>query len=68
MHDEVQVASPCIRHCCLDGDDVCVGCYRTLSEILDWSYCNSKERQQILARCKQRKIKGNRNTNCGGKQ
>jgi predicted Fe-S protein YdhL (DUF1289 family) len=28
--------SPCIRHCCLDEKDICLGCRRTLDEILNW--------------------------------
>ncbi|EGR4199847.1 DUF1289 domain-containing protein [Vibrio cholerae] len=22
--------SPCVRHCCLDDKDICIGCVRTL--------------------------------------
>lgn len=29
--------SPCIRRCTLDPDDECVGCGRTLDEILGWA-------------------------------
>ena len=29
-------ASPCVRNCCLDDDDVCLGCGRRLDEILAW--------------------------------
>nr|WP_254619459.1 DUF1289 domain-containing protein [Vibrio metschnikovii] len=25
--------SPCVRHCCLDDKDICIGCGRTLDEI-----------------------------------
>ncbi|WP_339411524.1 DUF1289 domain-containing protein [Pseudomonas sp. EA_35y_Pfl2_R5] len=32
-----EVASPCRRQCCLDDQDICLGCGRTLQEILDWS-------------------------------
>ncbi|NOU49401.1 DUF1289 domain-containing protein [Pseudoalteromonas sp. JBTF-M23] len=54
--DEV-VDSPCIRHCCLDDKDICVGCFRTLSEILVWSKADTTLRRKILARCEQRKLK-----------
>ncbi|MFZ1295916.1 MAG: DUF1289 domain-containing protein, partial [Pseudomonadales bacterium] len=29
-------ASPCIRHCTLDEADICIGCGRSLQDILDW--------------------------------
>ncbi|MGD8170759.1 DUF1289 domain-containing protein [Vibrio sp. TRT 21S02] len=46
--------SPCIRQCCLDEDDVCVGCYRTLGEILAWHQLSSNERHEVLQQCEHR--------------
>ena len=43
------VASPCVRNCCLDHDDVCLGCFRTLDEILAWGGSGAPEREAILA-------------------
>ena len=44
-------ASPCIRICRLDGDDVyCVGCLRTLDEIRRWSLLDEGGRRAILNR------------------
>ncbi|WP_226684869.1 DUF1289 domain-containing protein [Shewanella indica] len=51
-----RVDSPCIRHCCLDLQDVCLGCFRTLEEILDWHQATDSERQAILERCRQRQV------------
>jgi predicted Fe-S protein YdhL (DUF1289 family) len=48
-------ASPCVRNCCLDQHDVCVGCFRTLREIRDWYTADSAERWRILECCKQRR-------------
>jgi uncharacterized protein len=42
------VASPCIRNCCLNEEDVCLGCFRLLPEIVGWSDADSTERQVIL--------------------
>jgi predicted Fe-S protein YdhL (DUF1289 family) len=42
--------SPCIRHCTLDAQDVCVGCRRTLDEILRWTTMTAAERQAVMAR------------------
>lgn len=49
-------ASPCVRECCLDNrNDTCVGCFRTLDEITGWHAADAAEREQILARCAQRR-------------
>jgi predicted Fe-S protein YdhL (DUF1289 family) len=43
-----QVPSPCVRNCCLDQQDVCLGCGRSLDEIRVWSEAGDAERQAIL--------------------
>lgn len=48
-------ASPCVRNCCLDQQDVCVGCFRTLREIRDWYTASADERRVILANCAKRR-------------
>ncbi|CRZ55407.1 Predicted Fe-S protein [Vibrio cholerae] len=40
--------SPCVRHCCLDDKDICIGCGRTLDEIRRWSSATNSEKQEIL--------------------
>jgi len=42
------VTSPCIRNCCLDENDICLGCYRSLTEICAWGEANNAVRQKIL--------------------
>jgi len=42
------VESPCIRRCCLDEHDVCLGCFRSMVEICAWSGANSEERKRVL--------------------
>ncbi len=49
--------SPCIRNCCLDNDDICMGCYRSLREILIWQAASAEEKQKILHNCAERKQK-----------
>ncbi|WP_105168456.1 DUF1289 domain-containing protein [Pseudoalteromonas sp. T1lg23B] len=49
------VESPCVRNCCLNDKDICLGCGRTLAEILAWGKADTVQRQHILARGKQRK-------------
>ena len=41
-------SSPCVRRCCLDRNDVCVGCFRTLAEILAWGGSANDEERQLI--------------------
>jgi predicted Fe-S protein YdhL (DUF1289 family) len=50
------LASPCIRRCCLDDDDVCMGCGRSLEEIMVWSHSSDEDKAAILARSRQRAL------------
>ena len=45
---DVLIASPCISICALDENDVCVGCYRSATEITRWSQADNTERHAIL--------------------
>ena len=45
------IPSPCVRNCCLDDNDVCLGCFRTITEICGWSAASEAEKAEILARC-----------------
>lgn len=49
QHDE-DIKSPCVRNCCLDDADICVGCGRTLQEILVWGSAKPEEKRRILNR------------------
>lgn len=44
------IASPCIRNCCLDEHEICLGCGRSLDEIRDWGSAPDSERRRILDR------------------
>ena len=48
------VTSPCVRDCCLDEADVCMGCGRTLQDILRWHAASDEEREAILVAAKVR--------------
>lgn len=41
------LTSPCIRCCCLDDDNICLGCHRTLEEITEWGSADNPRRQDI---------------------
>jgi len=45
-----QIKTPCIRVCTMDPErDVCLGCCRTLDEILRWGDMSDAERDRIMA-------------------
>jgi predicted Fe-S protein YdhL (DUF1289 family) len=46
--DAEAIESPCIRRCCLDSQDICLGCGRTLDEILAWGNAPADERRAII--------------------
>jgi hypothetical protein len=48
------LASPCIRNCCLDEGNVCMGCGRTLAEIVAWGTANDADKAAILERSRER--------------
>jgi len=47
--------SPCIRNCCLDDDDTCLGCFRSLQEIKEWTIVDDHRRRVILGNARQRR-------------
>ena len=48
------IASPCIRQCTLNDDDVCVGCGRHLEEIKQWTVVDPERQLQIINAAEQR--------------
>ena len=48
------LASPCVRNCCLDDDNICLGCGRSLDEIVSWSAADDAEKRAILDRSRLR--------------
>jgi hypothetical protein len=49
------IASPCVRNCCLDEQEVCLGCGRSLDEIKLWSEAGDTERLRILEQAARRR-------------
>lgn len=43
-----KVRSPCVSVCALDADDVCIGCHRTVDEIMRWTRMTNDERREVL--------------------
>ena len=51
MTSEEALRTPCIGQCCLDNNDICVGCKRHIEEITGWHGADKQQRQAILIRC-----------------
>ena len=49
------IDSPCVRNCCLNEDDQCLGCFRSIEEIINWSSSDNDTRRLILRHCEQRR-------------
>jgi predicted Fe-S protein YdhL (DUF1289 family) len=48
------LASPCVRNCCLDEHNVCMGCGRALDEIVAWGSASDRDKAAILERSRER--------------
>jgi len=54
-----EVASPCIRNCCLNQQDICLGCFRHLDEIIGWRSFSVEKKQLVLANSVKRQKSNN---------
>jgi predicted Fe-S protein YdhL (DUF1289 family) len=48
MESASPASTPCIRACTLDRANVCIGCHRTLDEIVRWREFDEVERQRLM--------------------
>ena len=55
------ISSPCVRNCCLDEQDICLGCGRSIEEIIRWGDADDKEKLQILVVSKKRMVARDKN-------
>jgi predicted Fe-S protein YdhL (DUF1289 family) len=51
---EDTIKSPCTRHCTLNEDDICVGCFRSLNDILNWQTSSNQEKADIVEKALKR--------------
>lgn len=49
------IESPCVRNCCLNDDDICLGCGRSLQEITRWSASSDADKQITLIAAAERR-------------
>ncbi len=44
------IVTPCIKVCIVDGESgLCMGCYRTLTEVAGWTRLSDAERAAVMA-------------------
>lgn len=51
------ISSPCVNNCCLNPENLCVGCLRHIDEILRWGNASNDEKRNILQQVEERKRK-----------
>ncbi|MEM8499138.1 MAG: DUF1289 domain-containing protein [Pseudomonadota bacterium] len=54
MSDSEDVPSPCVQICCLDVNDICIGCFRTSDEIREWTLFSNEAKKEIIKLTHQR--------------
>lgn len=52
--NEQTVKSPCVSVCALDGEDICVGCYRSGEEITLWTGLDNAGKREVIRRAAER--------------
>ena len=50
-----EVKSPCKQICKYDKNRICIGCYRTSREIVDWISMTNEEKLKVLESIDKRK-------------
>jgi hypothetical protein len=53
--DNGPIVSPCVGICCVDADRICIGCFRSLSELSEWGRAPDQRKREILAACARRR-------------
>ena len=53
----MSVCSPCVNKCKLGEHGVCLGCLRTIEEIIAWIRMTELEKRQVLAALAERRLK-----------
>ena len=51
---EAPVPSPCTGLCKVNDEDICIGCFRSLDEIVQWGSQTNVWRKQVIEKSKQR--------------
>ena len=49
------IHKPCIRRCSLNEEEICLGCFRTFGDMLQWNKASIEEKQEMMDLAEQRK-------------
>lgn len=49
------IESPCIGRCCLEESNICLGCYRSITEIKSWAQADNQTRRAYLDNAQHRR-------------
>ena len=49
------ISSPCVRRCCLNEQNICLGCFRSLDEICAWQKLDQQQRDLVLIEVESRR-------------
>ena len=55
LNNVESIDSPCIGQCTLNDDNVCLGCFRSLDEIVQWGTATNQKRTIFLQNTRQRR-------------
>ena len=55
----MKVSSPCIGICKLNPNNLCIGCYRTSTEIANWNSLSDEHKYEIKQKAKIRRMQDN---------
>jgi len=50
MNQKNKIKSPCIDKCKYDENKVCMGCFRTMHEIVNWPEFSDEHKKEIITR------------------
>lgn len=49
------INKPCIKQCCLNEEDICLGCFRSFDDMLRWNKASIEEKKEMLKIAETRK-------------
>ncbi len=55
----LNINRPCIRKCSLNEDEICLGCFRSYSDMLAWNKASTQDKKEMLKKAEMRKKRHN---------
>jgi hypothetical protein len=50
------INKPCIKQCCLNEEEICLGCFRTFNDMRLWNKASIEEKKEMMRIAEGRKI------------